>query len=96
MTLAEAQSYIMPFGKYKSKYLFDIMQDNYKYIEWVYKISTNNNLTNACAILLGYLQPQYDIPDSKIEMIVKECIMHRGYSESEANIFLRKLKTIES
>ena len=94
MTLSQAQQFKMPFGKYKTRTLQDILEENHKYLIWVYRISTSPNLSDACAILLKYIDAEIEIPDNKIEQIVKECIMHRGYSEAEANVFMRKLKTI--
>ncbi len=76
----------MPFGKYEGKPLAEILIIAPSYVRWLSEACADTDIKYAAAVVLGKL----DI--DKIQTIVKEALMHRGYSESEALMFIRTLK----
>lgn len=82
---------ILSFGKYKGYLIDDVFKIDASYVQWLYENHTNNLIRDYCESIIKYSSNCE--PLSKVESIVYDCIISRGYSESEANMFLKKLKT---
>jgi hypothetical protein len=77
----------MPYGKYEGKVIDEIFKIDPTYIEWVLNNSSSEIVKINCKRLL------YGEEDNtKIENIVVDSLIKNGYSTTEANIFIRKLK----
>jgi len=87
MVREKAASTRLTFGKYKGLYLGEVLVDDPSYIRWLAENCNTPNVRLAANLLLESYTP------SKVEQIVKECIMHRGYSEAEAVKFINVIKT---
>lgn len=75
------------FGKYKGYSLEEIFEIDAGYIEWLYKNTDKIIIRNECLFLLNHKGDK-----NKIEKIVFESLISRGYSETESNMFIKKLK----
>lgn len=80
---------ILNFGKYKGQFLEDVFDIDRSYIEWIYKNHNSEVLKEECYELL------YPKSIGKVEDIVRNALQHRGFSQTEANIFIKKLKGIK-
>lgn len=78
---------IITFGKYKGRSLESIYKIDPAYVEWLGNNTQSSTIRDNCNFLINYKEDK-----SKIEKIVYESIISRGYSESEANMFISKLK----
>lgn len=76
----------MPFGKYKGEYIEDILKKDKSYVKWLYTDCSDDDISYYAGLSLGYIN------NHKIEDIVIDCITSRGYSPSEASLFIKKLK----
>ena len=79
---------ILKFGKYKGFSLQEVFDEDELYIEWLYNNHDSELIRNECYNLL---YSENDL--SKIESIILHSLIKVGYSESEANIFIKKLKS---
>lgn len=75
------------FGKYKGKTFEYIYQNDKDYFTWLYENIDNTAIKELTGTMLGYYTT------NKIEEIVKHCLINSGYAESEAALFIRKLKS---
>jgi len=76
----------MPYGKYKGKTLEYIIKIDKSYVKWLYTDCTDDDISYYAGKILGYTSHH------KIEDIVIDCIISRGYATAEANLFIKKLK----
>lgn len=76
----------MPFGKHKGSDLRTILRLYPSYIKWLSEDCTDPEIRFAAQVVLGTMDT------GKLQTIVREALMHRGYSETEANMFIRRLK----
>ena len=79
----------MPFGKYKGRSLEDILKIDKSYVRWLYTDCLDDDISYEAGLVLGYTT------NHKIEDIVRHCILSRGYSATEADIFIKKLKGLK-
>lgn len=77
---------VITFGKYKGLTLDYVFKHDPTYIEWLAESNDSRLIVNYCNNLLN------PISNDKIENIILESLMHRGYSESESRMFINKLK----
>ena len=78
---------IINFGKYSGYSLEEIFKKDAPYLEWLCKNTDKVIIKNECLFLLNYKADK-----NKIEKIVFESLLSRGYSETESNMFISKLK----
>ena len=76
----------MPFGKYKGKPIKEIWQIDPQYIKWLQENCDDWTVIEMINLFLNINE------NNKIELIIKEALMSRGYSESEALMFIKRLK----
>lgn len=79
---------ILNFGKYKGKSIDEIYKIDEGYIIWLSENSYNDLIKNKAKDLICLSKNGMN----RIENIVYECIISRGYSDTEARMFLKQLK----
>lgn len=78
---------VLRFGKYKDSYLSDVYDEDPGYVEWLYNNVDSESLRADC----------YELMNPKVfrrlEEVVIDALTHRGYSDTESKMIVRKLKS---
>jgi hypothetical protein len=77
---------VVPFGKYKGMWMSYIYETDRSYVRWLSENCDRVDIRMSALYMLD------EFTNNKVEEIVKDALVHRGYCEAEAIMFIKSLK----